>query len=298
MSLAGASSLVGSLPSPFGGFAPFPNSIMIPFMGTQSAVLGYNFGIAYEIGKRTIKAMDNDLFNRIVSGSNDKINIIRNGIETTISINQYIPTLVKAQASEQIQVFQDMIPSFMKLQDTIIDKSVDIELKKADRTPSAMVEILQTLMGSSSVELRKFIDGLPPIIKQGLFQIFPFIATLYGDGLIAPAPEPPELEPAPFVPAPEPEPVPTAEPEPTELPPSEPVQTSTIQTLSISRLIDGRTYRKTWEGNRSYFILQITELTKALNNGVYKPYPNLEKWVIYMIFKLQEFVKRIWGSYV
>ncbi len=48
---------------PIGGFMPIPLAMMIPFMATQSMVMGEAFGKGFQYGKRRISAMDNPTFN-------------------------------------------------------------------------------------------------------------------------------------------------------------------------------------------------------------------------------------------
>ncbi len=50
---------------PVGGFFPIPLAMMIPFMATQSLVMGEAFGKAFQFGKRKISAMSNDEFNKL-----------------------------------------------------------------------------------------------------------------------------------------------------------------------------------------------------------------------------------------
>ncbi len=50
---------------PIGGFMPIPLALMIPFMATQSLVMGEAFGIAFQYGKRRISAMSNEDFNKL-----------------------------------------------------------------------------------------------------------------------------------------------------------------------------------------------------------------------------------------
>ncbi len=49
---------------PIGGFMPIPLAMMIPFMATQSMVMGQAFGMGFQYGKRKISAMDNETFNK------------------------------------------------------------------------------------------------------------------------------------------------------------------------------------------------------------------------------------------
>ncbi len=50
---------------PVGGFFPIPLAMMIPFMATQSLVMGEAFGKAFQFGKRKISAMSNEEFNKL-----------------------------------------------------------------------------------------------------------------------------------------------------------------------------------------------------------------------------------------
>jgi len=49
---------------PIGGFMPIPLAMMIPFMATQSMVMGQAFGMGFQYGKRKISAMSNEEFNK------------------------------------------------------------------------------------------------------------------------------------------------------------------------------------------------------------------------------------------
>ncbi len=48
---------------PISGFMPIPLAMMIPFMATQSMVMGDAFGRSFQYGKRKISAMSNEEFN-------------------------------------------------------------------------------------------------------------------------------------------------------------------------------------------------------------------------------------------
>ncbi len=50
---------------PVGGFFPIPLAMMIPFMATQSLIMGESFGKGFQFGKRKISAMDNASFNKL-----------------------------------------------------------------------------------------------------------------------------------------------------------------------------------------------------------------------------------------
>ncbi len=109
----------------FGGFAPFPNTIMIPTMGLQSDVIGFRFGFGYEKGKRTLRAMSNEQFNNL----NEEAEQAIYKIHDTTAINFFVQEL----------------NTWTQLQHNIINKSVEIEVMKAQRTPSAMAEIIQAM---------------------------------------------------------------------------------------------------------------------------------------------------------
>lgn len=192
------SQIANFIPNPFGGFAPFPNSIMIPFMGTQSKVLGYDFGLGYEIGKRTIKALPNDFFNKIVSQNSDEITVVRNGQDIVMQYKDYISFITKEFHNQTLQEFTDLIPNALALQDTIISASVAIELKKAERTPSAFVEILQAFQGATQTEVGEKLDALPQVEKDFILNINAFVAVIYSMYLLdknatSPEPTPPKL---------------------------------------------------------------------------------------------------------
>lgn len=110
------------IPNAFGGFAPFPNTIMIPTMGLQSDVIGFRFGFGYEKGKRTLRAMSNEQFNNLDEEAEQAI--------------------YKRHDATAINFFEIEIQNWTNLQKIIIEKSVEIEFMKAKRTPSALREIL------------------------------------------------------------------------------------------------------------------------------------------------------------
>lgn len=195
MSVGPVANLLGSLPSPFGGFAPFPNSIMVPFMGFQSAVLGYEFGVNYELGKRTVKSLPNDLFNEIRAGSTNIITVNYDGQDFEIKTKDYLSFLSGKHYTQTIQQFYKALPEAMSTMDNIIDKSVEIELKKAQRTPSAMAEILQTLLAASAGELVTKLDSLDDVSRNILFQLFPLLGVLYQNASGTTSPEEPTEEP-------------------------------------------------------------------------------------------------------
>ncbi len=105
------------------GFSPMPLGIMAPFMGYQSAALAYNFGLNYEFGKRVIKSMSNEKFNKI---ANDPI--LLNELTS-----QHHDVLLKAFINE--------VPKVDKIQDLILDKMVELERKKIEMMPTLLAQI-------------------------------------------------------------------------------------------------------------------------------------------------------------
>lgn len=162
--LMSATAAASFIPNPFGGFAPFPNAMMIPFMGAQSAVLAYQFGINYEFGKRTIRAMSNPEFNALV---------------TTPEGRAGLAGAIHEQALETLTQFRNLIPDFQSLQNDIIEQSVVIEVKKAERTPSAFVEIMQAFSGASATEVGQKLDGLTEAERGFILSVNPMLAVIY-----------------------------------------------------------------------------------------------------------------------
>ncbi len=255
--------LTDVIPNPFGGFAPFPNSIMIPFMGTQSAVLGYDFGLSYEAGKRMIKSMDNEDFNKFIKDGNT--------VEFEGKQQNLLSVFSKKHYRNMIEEFTTRIPSSLVLQDTIIEASVAIELKKANRTPSAMVEIIQAFGGASLSEIRTQMDSFPIAERALIFIAVPLLAVLYViAGGTAPSQVfentgPPEPEP-PIPPPPTVEPTsptPTVAPtEPFIAPEIKPVEYSFSYTYqSITGTKQGY-YRGTLEDSKRYVIWLESNISK------------------------------------
>ncbi len=120
------------IPNAFGGFAPFPNTIMIPTMGLQSAVIGYRFGFGYEQGKRTLRAMSNEQFNNLDEEAEQEI--------------------FKRHDSAAINYFKTEMHNWVALQNLIIEKSVEIEVMKANRTPSAFREMFNGFTSGFSTQ--------------------------------------------------------------------------------------------------------------------------------------------------
>ncbi len=105
------------------GFSPMPLGIMAPFMGYQSAALAYNFGLNYEFGKRVIKSMSNEKFNKI---ANDPI---------------LLNELTAAHHDVLLKAFINEVPKVDKIQDLILDKMVELERKKIEMMPKLIAQI-------------------------------------------------------------------------------------------------------------------------------------------------------------
>lgn len=170
MSLAAASSFV---PNPFGGFAPFPNTISTALLAYQSEAIGYGFGIKFQYAKRAIGAMSNEEFNALTPDLIGKI------------VEEHNTELIGRMAFE--------MPKWIEIQKKFIEASVEVEIAKANRTPSAWVEILQAFGGATLEETGKQIDSLPEIEKTFILSINPILAVLYSIYILGPGsiPTPP-----------------------------------------------------------------------------------------------------------
>ncbi len=121
---------------PVGGFFPIPLAMMIPFMATQSLVMGEAFGKAFQFGKRKISAMSNDEFN--------KLSIENVASEMFASYKNILPELKTSIADSsdfQNHIFAQLIllgPNLIKalggavLTDT--QEKIDEALPKPDET--------------------------------------------------------------------------------------------------------------------------------------------------------------------
>ncbi len=105
------------------GFSPMPLGIMAPFMGYQSAALAYNFGLNYEFGKRVIKSMSNEKFNKIA--------------DDPIMLNE----LTARHHDVLLKAFINEVPKVDKIQDLILDKMVELERKKIEMMPRLIAQI-------------------------------------------------------------------------------------------------------------------------------------------------------------
>ncbi len=154
---------MSQIPNAFGGFAPFPNTIMIPTMGLQSDVIGFRFGFGYEKGKRTLRAMSNEQFNTLNEEAEQAI--------------------YKEHDTTAINFFKLELQNWTNLQLTIIEKSVEIEVMKANRTPSAFREMFEGFTSGFTTQQTEdaskfFAQQSDPLLKlmawfaRGVQQIF------------------------------------------------------------------------------------------------------------------------------
>lgn len=160
-------------------------------MGYQSAVLGYDFGINYETGKRTVKSVPSDLFNRIRSGDDTPINVVYDGQEYTIPTHQYFDFLRQQHMQKMLTNFRNELPNSSSVMTDIIEFSVQIEKMKAERTPSAWAEILTAFGGASQTEVVTWLDSLPETERNFLLTLSPLLALMYTtakSGLLQPIP--------------------------------------------------------------------------------------------------------------
>lgn len=129
------------------GFQPYPNSIMPPFMSYQSAMMAYDFGLNYEMGKRTIKSLPSDLFNRIRSGDPTPVQVTYAGQEYTIPTYQLLDFWQKKRNQEMLTQFRERLPDHSEmLRNDIIPAMVDIEFEKAKIKPVMYVKIIDAVI--------------------------------------------------------------------------------------------------------------------------------------------------------
>lgn len=103
-------------------------------MEAQSSALAYGFGIDYEYGKRTIKSMSNETFNALTSVD--------------------VSNLIKEHNQVVLDRLREMLPNYQGIMTDIIEQQVQVELKKAERTPSAMAEIITALASGTSQTIK------------------------------------------------------------------------------------------------------------------------------------------------
>ncbi len=117
-------------------------------MGYQSAALAYNFGLNYEFGKRVIKSMSNEKFNKIA--------------DDPILLNE----LTSRHHDVLLKAFINEVPKVDKIQDLIIKKMVELEFAKIKVMPELIAQIP-----------KGFIEGLFKLGETGETQVPPKVTS-------------------------------------------------------------------------------------------------------------------------
>lgn len=123
-----------------GGFAPLPLAVMIPFMASQSAALAYAFGINFEYGKRTVKSMSNETFNKLTP--------------------QDITNLSDNRTTVEIESFKKLIPSTFSMQDKILDEYLKLETRKIDMNLQLVGILADKLAQGANMSLENIFNKL------------------------------------------------------------------------------------------------------------------------------------------
>ncbi len=159
MSAVAAGALAGAIPNIFGGFASFPNTIATALLVYQSEAIGYGFGIKFQVGKREIGAMSNDTFNALTLDS--------------------LGALLDAHNQNLIDRMQAEMPKWIAIQQHYIEAGVQVEVMKANRTPSAWAEIITAFANASGEQIGDSLEGLPTDILSSLLSGNPILALAY-----------------------------------------------------------------------------------------------------------------------
>ncbi len=121
-------------------------------MGYQSAALAYNFGLNYEFGKRVIKSMSNEKFNKIA--------------EDPILLNE----LTSRHHDVLLKAFINEVPKVDKIQDLIIKKMVELEFAKIKVMPELIAQIpkgfIEGIFSLGSGGSPQDIKTIPPPVTQ------------------------------------------------------------------------------------------------------------------------------------
>lgn len=133
-------------------------------MEAQSNSIGFSFGINYELGKRTIRAMSNEEFNALTPAT--------------------LADLHHEHNLGVVSQLQSELPQFTAMMHDIINQQVEIEIAKAERTPSAMAEIITALLQGTNAQIEDTINSFTgnatstEVAIQTLSLISPFMALL------------------------------------------------------------------------------------------------------------------------
>ncbi len=155
-----AGAVGGSIPNIFGGFAPFPNTIATALLAYQSEAIGFGFGIKFQYAKRLIGAMSNEEFNALTPGT--------------------IGNLITSHNIELIQRMELSMPKWIDIQQHYIEAGVQVEVMKANRTPSAWAEIITAFAGAAGQQVAASLNGLPEPALQAILASNPILSLIYG----------------------------------------------------------------------------------------------------------------------
>ncbi len=153
------SAIASAIPNVFGGFAPFPNTIATALLAYQSEAIGYGFGLKFQYAKRQIGAMSNETFN-------------------ALDLTE-LGNLIHSHNDELLQRMADNMPDWLDIQENFIEASVQVEVLKANRTPSAWAEIITAFTGAAGQQIVASIDGLIPEAKSTVLSTSPMLALIY-----------------------------------------------------------------------------------------------------------------------
>ncbi len=111
------------------GFLPIPLAMMIPFMGSQSLVIGKQFGEGFQYGKRKISAMTNEEFNKLTPQK-----IAQDNAE---ELRQMIPSMKSSiQDMREFQTFivRELIETAKQLPNDIFGANAPLDIGRANDT--------------------------------------------------------------------------------------------------------------------------------------------------------------------
>ncbi len=125
------------MPLPISGFTAIPNPYMIPFMGTQTAVIGMMFGITYQGYKRKISAMSNEDFN--------KLDVIEYAMSEMRKLTQATPQMEQmfAEMRPMVQIMAKELGNLLKELPDIVSSTVDTALSSDGRLGSKNLAVAQ-----------------------------------------------------------------------------------------------------------------------------------------------------------
>lgn len=159
--------------SPIGGFMPIPLAMMIPFMATQSMVMGDAFGRSYQYGKRKISAMTNEEFNaltpemltqEILSQYKNMIPHLKQSIQDSTDLQNYIVEKLIAMPGQLLQDTAERISDTISGKNTATNSSGQTyeQYTKPPPTVSQQPRATKTTPKPTTT-VQKYVDtSLPP----------------------------------------------------------------------------------------------------------------------------------------